>query len=330
MRGKLLKQLDIILKFLDRYEKSNSGDRVKRVLDQWSPDMDDMNVMDEDEKSIEAREKVKLIVFEHVHSDLSPHPLRVLWNNYRKYAAVAAIVLVLGSAIWLSFDQSGNMTHPAFAEIHKNWQTENSERMTINLPDGSTVQINGGSSLEMDETAFNKEKREIWLSGEAFFNIARNPEKPFIVHTGSVQTTVRGTSFNVKAYTELEETVISVREGKVEVSADNQLCGILTANKQLSYDKVSGKAETADADWHEAAGWIGGQIVLNHAGAKELALRIKQYFGMEVIIEDNALEGKQISGVFAPESSIVEMLNTISAVHQIHYDIKEKKVIIIP
>jgi len=103
------------------------------------------------------------------------------------------------------------------ADAPKAWATDNTHRTTVTLPDGTVVQLNAGSRLEITEATFNRQKREVWLSGEAFFEVAKNPEKPFIIHTGTMQTTVRGTSFNVKAYGELGENVVSVRNGRVEI-----------------------------------------------------------------------------------------------------------------
>jgi ferric-dicitrate binding protein FerR (iron transport regulator) len=331
LRKQLKEQLNIALKLLYQYEKGKTNDRVKHLLDRWVPDTDDMaGLAADDEKSVEARERVRQNVFGYIYSGLRPHPMRVVWNHYRKYAAVAAIALVMGGTGWFALNRIEFPLYAMFADHRTIWQTEETGRMTVLLPDGSTVRINGGSRLEMDESLFNKQTREVWLSGEAFFNIARNPGKPFIVHTETLHTTVKGTSFNVKAYDELEETVVSVRTGEVEVGRNNSVFGVLTADMQLRFNKKHHHVQLATMDWRDAAGWIDGKIILNRAEAKELALRIKQHFGAEVIIEGHALAGKYVSGIFSAESSMEEMLSTISAVHHIHYEIIEGKVIITP
>lgn len=331
MRKKIQKQLNIALKLFLRDEKGNLNNRQKQILHEWSPNLSDIdNSKDNDKESIEARERVRQRVFGYIHSDLKPNPIRTIWNNYRKYAAIAVITITIGGIGWLTFNQIESTNQSMFANNRRSWQTEDVGRMIVILPDSSKVQINAGSRLEIDEPLFNKEKREVWLTGEAFFDVEKNPNKPFIVHTGALQTIVKGTSFNIMAYEELEETVVSVRTGKVEVSNHNKTFGILIANKQLRYDKGLNAAQFSDIDWHESAAWIDGKIVLNHVGVKELALRIKQHFGVEVIYKDNALAGKYVSGIFTADNSIEEVLNTISAVHNIHYEINDKKVIITP
>lgn len=152
------------------------------------------------------------------------------------------------------------------------------------LPDGSRIYLNRGSRLTYDEGTFNDERREISLSGEAFFEVAKNPSKPFIVYGGQTQTTVRGTSFNVKAYPGVRENVISVRDGRVEVkNAGHGVLAVLTRNRQITWDTATQTARQDTIDWQCAAGWKDGRrLVLNHAGLDEIKLRMEQCYGVSM------------------------------------------------
>jgi transmembrane sensor len=187
--------------------------------------------------------------------------------------------------------------------------------------------LNGGTKLSIVENQFNRKLREVWLTGEAFFEVAKNPEKPFIIHTGTMQTTVRGTSFNVKAYPQLSENVVSVRSGKVEVSDATETFGILTHNKQLTYNTANKKTQIAESDWNDAAGWMEGRMIFNSASILEIQLRLKQHYGLEMEVTGNALKDVQCNAGFKKGASVEEVLERISALYNVKYEIKTNKVI---
>lgn len=326
--------LDYIVDLLRRYESGELSDTMKQALDSWTPDTTDMEHYPMDEqKAVKAR-KISRHVVTHICHNLKWRKRRTMWKNvYQRYAAAAAIVVLIGGGVWMaylgtsSFLQSGtNM----MAEARKAWTTDDTHRITLTLPDGTIVQVNAGSRFEIAEVAFNKQKREVWLTGEAFFEVAKNPEKPFIIHTGNMTTTVRGTSFNVKAYPQLDENVVSVRTGKVEVTTQNEVLAMLTPGKQMKYNVSKNNAEMQDIDIADIAGWTEGKLVLNNAGVKELCLRLQQQFGVTVHIQDNALSDKLISGTFRKGSTIDEVLSTIGEIHNVHYKINNNSVIIKP
>ena len=94
--------------------------------------------------------------------------------------------------------------------------TKYGSKTDIQLPDGSKVWLNSGSSLKYDKQ-FGKELREVVLSGEAFFDVVRNAEKPFIIHTTNMDIKVLGTRFNVKSYANDKQSEASLIHGSIEV-----------------------------------------------------------------------------------------------------------------
>jgi ferric-dicitrate binding protein FerR (iron transport regulator) len=99
--------------------------------------------------------------------------------------------------------------------------TKPASKSQIQLPDGSTVWLNASSDLTYGEN-FGKQLREVNLSGEAFFDVVKDPDHPFIIHTSVVDVKVLGTAFNVRSYPNDENTETSVIRGKVEVTVKNQ------------------------------------------------------------------------------------------------------------
>lgn len=323
--------LDHLADLLRRYEQNEISDTMRKGLDLWIPNVKGSKNFSCDD--IAAREDCQKI-WQRVTKQIDARSARKVdlrRSILVRTAAAAVIILLVGGGAWFGF-RGADITHEqqeVLAEAPRRaWTTDDSHRLTLTLPDGSTVRVNAGSKLEIAEAAFNREKREVWLTGEAFFEVAKNPEKPFIIHTGAMQTTVRGTSFNVKAYAELGENVVSVRDGRVEIAAGEQTLGVLTANKQLKYATADNRTEISDSDWRDAAGWTEGRLVLNGANAEELKLRLRQQFGVEVEIENGALAGKKLHGGFGKNNSLVEVLDAISSLYGVSYRIDNNHVTI--
>lgn len=317
--------LTYVTDLIHRYLLGQATDKEQRMLDQWSPDSDMLNQSVIDESVIESG-TVK--VWSNIINKIKKER-RSIFHKWRQGVAAAVIVVGIGAGLFTTINHRDKIARNT-EETHKTWTTDNAGRMTINLADGSVVNVNAGSRIEIDEKEFNKKKREIWLDGEAFFSVAKNPNKLFIVHTGDIQTIVRGTSFNVKAYSGLKDRVVSVREGRVEIVNNDDRLGILTADRQLKYNTENGLFQITNTDWQNAAGWIDGTLVLNEAGADELCLRLQQQFGVTVTIENNALSGKLLSGSFSKGNTLDEVLSTIATIHQIHYNITDNYVTIKP
>lgn len=200
---------------------------------------------------------------------------RPIWHYVPKWVAAACISGLLAAAGWL-YMRENNMQHESYpslvaraAEQYDLIEVKNLTKNVrlVNLPDGSSVILKKGSMLSYP-TAFDKSAREVYLTGEAFFEIARNAEKPFYVHTNQIITKVLGTSFNVRAYPERQISV-SVNTGLVSVykatdedakaaRADRSLKGLLlSANQQAIFAgdrivRMDARAETGQPVAEEA------------------------------------------------------------------------------
>src|SRR5439155_2315167 len=104
------------------------------------------------------------------------------------------------------------------------------EQKYLLLPDSTQVWLNAASSLEFPE-AFQSGKREVYLVGEAFFDVKHAENRPFIIHTGNVTTRVVGTAFNIKGYPDQPDVIVSVKRGKVQVSKNEKLVATLTVGQ---------------------------------------------------------------------------------------------------
>jgi transmembrane sensor len=172
----------------------------------------------------------------------------------RKIAASFLILLVAGASLYffkygfffsdLAYFTNGSGTDQHTAKMIEVFNSADEPR-DIALPDGSQIQLSPKSTINYPET-FASDKREVYLTGEAFFDVAKDPQHPFLVYTAKVVTKVLGTSFKIKAFHEEKEITVEVRTGKVSVYTQDTNAGhadssqeavILTPNQMAVYNK---------------------------------------------------------------------------------------------
>lgn len=319
-----------ITQLFARYFNGKATKREQQIIENWNPDASKANYEATPEEVAAGCETVWqrlsdqfafTVTEEQPNSIKKPRVLQL--QRYVRHVAAAVVLLGIGFYFYDNVEnKSSKVASEAIAIDY--FQSGAGEMKKMLLPDGSVVYLNSDTKIGLATANFNKEKREIWLEeGEAFFEVAKNPEKPFIVHGRALETTVKGTSFNVKSYKELDESSVSVRSGKVAVRNGNQLIGELTKNKQITYNRVTGKAQQAEANWEDAAAWMDHRLVMKRANVKELKLRLKQQFGVDLLLRDNVLEGTLLNSSFKKGASLKEVLEVISVLYNVHYDLSQ-------
>lgn len=169
----------------------------------------------------------------------------------------------------------------------------------IRLPDGTAVTLNHNSKLDYPNT-FNGKTREVYLYGEAFFDVKHDPLKPFIVHTGNVITRVLGTAFNIKAYDNEENIAVTVSRGKVQVQKNNEdkVFGLLVAGDQLTVDKKEDKALQTKVDVSGILQWKTKDLVFDDKTIDEASVIISNYFGVEIHFANESLRKCRFTASF--------------------------------
>lgn len=197
---------------------------------------------------------------------------------------------------------------------------------TVTFPEGSSVRLAPLSSIRFP-SQFAGGRREVFLSGEGFFNVAKG-EKPFLVHTGNITTRVLGTAFSVNANSE-KEVCISLVEGKVQVqkqSADTTLSlAVLTPNQSLRYDVKDESWEVKKISEQEAAIIRNGGIVFNATPLLEVASLLEKYYDVKVVFEDAGLKQLRFSSMFG-QPSLREILQAVKAANKVDYIIRDSTI----
>src|SRR5690554_5312629 len=252
--------------------------------------------------------------------------------NYRivigSVAASVAIILVL--SLYNNFLKPTDNLGYEIAQnnnIDQSFTTE-SDLKKITLPDGSTVFLNRETSISLRKESFTAYTREIWLDeGEAFFNITKDLTRPFIVHTNNGNSTrVLGTSFNIKSYSNLDNQVISVNSGRVQVINKNEEKIILDPNYKVTISNSAGQFVPGTTDAQAVSDWRSGKIFFENAPISEVAFRIKQIYNMEVVYNESSFSDDYIYTFFTTTSSIDNVLTAICKLTKSTYKIEGSQI----
>lgn len=213
--------------------------------------------------------------------------------------------------------------------IAKTLATTNTTRR-VRLIDGSVIHLNQNTTLHLHHGKFNAHTREIWLhQGEAFFEIAPDPTRPFIVHTPDGLTTkVLGTSFNIQAYPQLTQQVITVKTGKVQVSSQEGENIYLQPDQAVAYNHQTRQISAAPANGKDAADWRNGRVVLTDATFQEVALRLHQHYQIELIDNAEVTKGKKVYFTFTSHTTIQEVAIALADIYGAKYKITENQLIL--
>lgn len=240
---------------------------------------------------------------------------RAIGYRLKLASAVAATVVLAAFAGWWLLGLRSTLSSQELSNvrvIHERF---------VKLPDGTAITLNEGSTITYNSDEFGKEKRELVLSGEAFFDVAHNPDRPFIVRTDQVNTTVLGTAFNVSAYAN-KPIVVTVVRGKVKVGSIQREFETLLPNQELVIEPKTLAYERKDVKAEEKIEWMASYLVLNNVTMKEAAQMISKRYNTHVVLGDSSLTNCRISIFFVKNESLERVLETVSLAKGGDYTIK--------
>lgn len=217
-------------------------------------------------------------------------------RNYRWAAAAAIAVLVTCSVFFFQYRSVVD------------YQAEG-QQLAVALEDGSNINVNAGSSLTLDGN-FNEDERRVTLKGEGFFEVAKNQEKPFIVHTDLVDVRVVGTAFNVKS--DQDSVVVTVESGIVEVKNNaGKKKRRLKKGDRLVYRAKGQQFETLDYDPNDLA-WKTRTLIFRRTEMKHVVEVLNHTYQQNVKLEHTAIASCKLTTSFE-DQSFEEVLDVIAA-----------------
>ncbi|WP_407427866.1 FecR domain-containing protein, partial [Arcticibacter sp.] len=195
------------------------------------------------------------------------------------------------------------------------------------LPDGTKVWINSESELRFPVTA-NGKNRSVWLKGEAYFEVAHNKNLPFLVHTADQQVQVLGTHFNIKAYADDASVTTTLLEGSVNIRKLSSGQSVRLAPGQQSVTNSSQKGIAVSAiEVDQAIAWKNGYFLFDNQDIKGVMKAISRWYDVEVIYKD-VTDAERFGGTFSRNADLLEILNNLQELSNLHFQVKERKIIV--
>ncbi|MGN6493052.1 MAG: FecR family protein [Agriterribacter sp.] len=229
----------------------------------------------------------------------------------RKWSVAVTIIIILGGVAWVWNDDeesSGKVATLSNVQVTKS--TERSEYQYLLLPDSTEVWLNAASTLEFPER-FNRNKREVILKGEAFFDVKHADKVPFVIYTGDVSTEVLGTAFNIKAYPDMEKITVSVKRGKVKVNYEQKQVALLTVGQQVSINQKGRSVSEKPVKENEAAAWQEGKLIYDDYMIGDIILDLERVYNKKVKVDVGGVETLRISTSFKRDQGIEKALEVL-------------------
>ncbi len=245
------------------------------------------------------------------HKSAAPAPktakIRSINSRRRLLSIAAAIAIPLMAAIWLF--------RPAPAATMLVAQTMQGETKAIQLNDGTTVTLNENSQLKYPAT-FAASDRQVQLSGEGFFEVAKDADRPFEVQLEKASVKVLGTVFNVRSLADEDAIKVSVEEGKVQFSSTNIGKGvILTAGEEGTYDLTANQISEKKVNNKNASAWKTASLTYKNALLSTVVTDLSKHFKVEVKITKAEMQNCRITARFA-EATAKDVLDYIVEVYK--------------
>lgn len=258
----------------------------------------------------------------YINNEQAPAPQK---KRFLLYGTVA-ILLVAAGLLFYKFQPVKE--EPDSLVAKNEVSTKYGSKSSLALPDGTKVWLNAGSKLTYDKS-YGGSMREVSLSGEAFFDVVKDSQKPFIIHTGKMDIRVLGTVFNVKCYPDEHRTETSLLRGSIEVTLKDRKDKInLKSNEKLiitdsEYDKKTTALKTVDPaavkiqepmiilshltrepvnnDIVETS-WVDNKLVFNSETFEDIAVKMERWYGVTIDLNSEKIKKKRFTGTFENET----------------------------
>lgn len=243
---------------------------------------------------------------------------RIVWWEWAQRAAAILFIPLLTLFIWQNWKGDTG-------EVAEMMEVKTSPGMTtsLTLPDGTIVYLNSESSLSYP-SRFNRDFRRVTLSGEAYFEVAKDPEKKFILSTThQSQIEVLGTCFNVEAYEQNTEVITTLIEGKVDFMFEKD-AGVkhvfLSPREKLVYDSETDKVHLYKTSGKSELAWKDGEVVLDNTPLEEALWMLEKRYSVKFVIKNEKLKNSSFTGTFTNQrlEKILEYFKVSSKIRWQH------------
>jgi transmembrane sensor len=304
---------------LDRYLNGNASSEERKLLDQFfdsyrdqHPNIADINAGVKEEILNDLRKKTD--------SDIKIIPIR----RTGTWLAVAASVSIVVVAGYFLFNRYSSTTANGAVAIRTiEYSTTRGQKAHVELPDGTHVKLNSNSHISYPEK-FDGDTREVNLEGEAYFDVAHNTVKPFIVHSGETSTKVLGTSFNVNANT--SAVTVTLVHGKVNVSNATHNA-TLSPNQQATILSGSNEIDTKNVNVTQYTAWTNNRLIFEGMKLEEAFSVLENWYNVDITVNNEAINDCVVTAKYENES-LENVLSSFRFMLKMEYTINDRVVTI--
>lgn len=211
-------------------------------------------------------------------------------------------------------------------ESYNTIETPKGGQYQIILPDGTKIWLNSASIFKYPASFSDFKERKVELSGEAYFEVSKNKQQPFIVKTDKQEIEVLGTHFNVNAYKDEPNNRTTLLEGSVKVLISGGNNVIIEPGQQVLV--ASGTINVKNVDTEAIIDWKNDEFVFNNENLGSIMRKIARWYNVDVVFIDTEVSKETFSGSLSRKNTISEILKTLELTDRVHFKIDERKVMI--
>lgn len=242
-------------------------------------------------------------------------------NIFLKFAVAASIIICVGILTYQFFISQSQ-------EQWIDYYCQAGGFTKIQLSDNSHVYINSDSRLRYP-IRFSGRQRSVEMEGEVFFEVTRDPKKPFIVHSDMIEVRVIGTSFNIKSYKSDSLIYATLVDGCIELIVNGHTEHyILEPNEQACISKISGDVTISNIDPDFNTGWKNGHLTFYKMKFTDICTLLQRKYGYTIEIRDQDLSNTIFTGRFIKDENIFQVLDIIRQNTPFSYSVQDNVIII--
>ena len=336
----------LLQKYLDGKATKDESQQVEIFLDSFQQKNSSQKISPDELKTLEPK------LLSNIHEAVQAQQKPLYLSGRRLFTSVAAAVLLLVLSLVVVYQLTDFNNEQA--QIVKT--TKKGEKLSLVLPDGTKVKLNAESSISYPQE-FSQQNRTIELRGEAFFDVVKNPNKPFIIHSGPIKTTVLGTSFNINAF-EDQNAKVTVATGLVKVETQSEagvekkMIEFLEPNEQAVFVNKSKilvarevpteqyiawrkEPETSDSQTitnqpnnNQEAQQENQTITFDHISLAEAAIQLEKVFQVTIIFKNNDMKDCRIRSTYQ-DAQLTNILMSLEAIYGLEYQIIDEKTVML-
>lgn len=266
--------------------------------------------------------------YEEEHQSKSGFSIRRILKVYQKVAAFLLIpILGLGILYWVSqYNQPVGQYTETIAP--------RGQKSQIVLADGTKVWLNSDTKIKYPGN-FSKNQRDVYLDGEAFFEVAKNEHQPFVVHTSQVNVKVLGTKFNIKAYADESDVETSLFEGKINLIMNNSSSGSpvekeVKPGQSFVYSKTDHQLVANRFPQEEINGWKKNQLIFKDDTFSNLVRKVERWYDVKVVYDEKQFDDRRLTVELYEGERLDRLMSIISLALSVDYKYEKGEIILTP